>query len=115
MDNMPINAEGLDEHINSLIKDSRNLMQELSNSKVKNLDVIELYADVPEYSDFDYIISMVMRWEEVSKFFEKPLRIYTYIYNVRAEKHIQKLLIDRPNICITVLPHYIRKQEKKHD
>ena len=113
--NLPQNISGLDEYIDALVHDSRTLMQDLYNSKSKNFDVIEIYADIPERQDFDYFISLVERWEDVSRQYNKPIRIYTYLHNIESEKYIQKLLANRKNLFITVLPHYIRKRVNKNE
>jgi len=111
--NLPKNVDGLENYLDTLVHDSRTLVQDLSASKTKNLDIIEIYADVPERQDFDYFINMVERWNDVSKLFAKPIRIYTYLHNTKSEKYIQKLLANRENLFITVLPHYIRRSKIK--
>lgn len=112
-DKFPINENGLEAYLETLVHDSRTLLQDLSKSSTRNYDVIDIYADIPEYDDPDYIIGLIQRLDDVSKFFGKPIRVYTYLHNIHMEKNIQRLLVNRNNICITCLPHYIRKKRSK--
>lgn len=111
--NLPKNTNGLEEHINSLIKDSRTLSYDIESRNAQRFDVIEILADIPERPEPDLFISMVTRWVDVSKLYHKPLRVYAYVNNLKSEKYLQRLTASREDISVTIIPYYLRRRNAK--
>lgn len=105
--NNPFNC--IDDYIKGLVHDSEKLLYDLTRVHAERCQIIEFVTDVPEQPDPDLFIALVTRWKEVVDYFDKPLRVYTYLYNEQSEKYLVQLTSKQPNIFVTIIPGYLRR------
>ena len=99
----------IDDYVKGLVHDSSRLLYDLSRVHAERNEIIEFVADVPERPDPDLYIATVTRWKEVATYFQRPIRVYTYLYNEQSEKYLMQLTAKQSQIYVTVIPGYLRR------
>lgn len=102
----------IDRHLNALLDDGPDIIQQLTRIGGANDSVIEIKTELPAMLDCDIIIATVNRWADISKYYNKPVRVYGWCYNDKVEDYLQSLVCQRDNVYLTVLPSYLRKVKR---
>ena len=108
---LPSRTNAVDEYLLGLVKDGKQLLYDLEQSNADQFDVIEFYAEIPERPSPDIFIAMIMRWADIAKYYQRPVRVYSYVYNNKSEKYILALTDKREDIFVTIIPGYLRDKK----
>ena len=95
----------VDEKLASLIEDNNNIISNLiEGGYTPDSEVVEIVTDLPSAVDIDVCIGTVMRWKSIREYFNRPIRIYAWSYNVVVEKYFLQLVQETDDVLLTVLP-----------
>lgn len=100
----------LREVLERLPEDTDNLLYKIEHSNQVDAEEIEIVSYLPARLDADIILGYIMRWREVQKYFNKPMRVYAWSYQPDVEKYILKCLMHNNNIFVTMLPVKLREK-----
>ena len=98
-----------EEFLVTLPKDDSNVIERLSKVVQDDERPIEIISELPERFIPDILLATVNRWRDVSKYFNKPIRVYGWCYDDAVEKYIQQMVCARDGVQLTVLPHYLKE------
>ena len=104
----------VDSHIEAVVMDCPDVICKIVQLGYHmDNEVVEIATVLPSALDISVNIGMVQRWRDISKYFNKPVRIYGWSYNTEVEKCFLSLVQEKKDIFLTVLPGELRG-EKKH-
>jgi len=101
----------LDERINGCIKDTPDILYQLTKMGVPENYPIEIVTELPAALDADIILGHVQRWLEIHKHFNRDVRVYAWSYTVEVEKHLLGCVQNMSHISVTVLPMYLKENK----
>lgn len=95
----------VNEKLASLVEDNTNIIADLIEAGYNpDSELVEMVTDLPSAVDIDVCIGTVMRWKNIREYFNRPIRIYAWSYNVIVEKYFLQLVQEVSDITLTVLP-----------
>lgn len=102
----------LDERIDRVVRDSADILYKLNKIDAEDDAPIEIVSELPAAIDSNIILSYVMRWREIQKYFGRELRVYTWSYTTEVEKYVLGLVQNMSKVSVTVLPMYLKENKK---
>lgn len=99
----------LDEHLKNAVRDTPDIVYQLSQLPPREGSTIEIVSDLPAAVDIDIILGYITRWYDVQQHFNKDLRIYVWSYNTVVEKYVLGCVQQMSRIYVTVLPSWLRE------
>lgn len=102
----------LEERINGVMHDGPDILYRLTKLATPEGQSIEIVSELPAATDPDIIIGYVQRWREIQKHFNRDLRVYAWSYTTEVEKYVLGCTQNMKNICVTVLPMYLKENKR---
>lgn len=99
----------LDEYLISLPKDESDVIEQLSKMELRDDRPIEIVSELPARLISEILIAAVNRWSDISKYFDKPIRVYGWCYDDHVETYLQHIVSTRDNVWLTVLPYHLKE------
>ena len=102
----------LDERINGVIKDSPDVIYQLSRIKQSDDTPIEIVSELPAAVDVAIILSYIQRWSQIQKQFNRDVRIYAWSYSTDVEKYVLGCVQNMSHVFVTILPFYLKETKR---
>ena len=109
---MGTSSLSLSERINGCIKDTPDILYQLTKIGVVKGQPIEIVTELPAACDPDILLGHVQRWVEIQKHFDCDVRVYAWSYTVEVEKHLLGCVQNMSHIAVSVLPMYLKENKK---
>jgi len=102
--------DSIERHLDAMPRDCSTVIQEINDKGGEHDEYVELFVDLPTY-DADYIIRTVMRWTDISHYYNKPLYVYGFISDLRLKKLYEMVCHGYDEITLTLIPSLLRREE----